>query len=73
MEGAESTGPLEAIQLARVGEAATALRVSKRTIYRMIREDELDAVRVRGRIRIPMPAIAEYIKAHTNGQSPEVA
>ena len=69
MEDAESTGPLEAIQMATVEEAATALRVSKMTIYRLVWSGDLKHRRVGRSIRIPHPAITAYL----DGQSPEVA
>ena len=70
MNGSDATGPLDAIQLVTVEEAATALRVSKMTVYRMAAEDEIEAIRVRGAIRIPLAAVTEYMAAHRNGQAP---
>ena len=44
-----------------VEEAAQYLRVSRKTIYRLIATGELDCIRVRGAIRIPRQAIDSYI------------
>jgi excisionase family DNA binding protein len=68
VEGEESTGPLEAIQMADVGEAATALHVSKMTVYRLVWRGDLESHRVGRSIRIPHAAITAYLAAHRNGQ-----
>jgi len=53
----------------RVDEAALLLRVSTRTVYRLIEEGALQAFRVRCRdqspLRIPAKSIEEYIEFGT--------
>lgn len=54
--------------LVTVTETATALRVSKMTVYRMIEEGELPSVRIgRRNIRIPFPALKAYLEERTRG------
>lgn len=45
-----------------VSEAAQVLRVSSKTMYRIIRTREINCVQVRGQYRISSQAIAEYIE-----------
>jgi excisionase family DNA binding protein len=78
VENAETTGPLEAIQMATVGEAATALRVSKMSVYRLIHDGELEAIWVTRRsVRIPVTEITGYLAAHStahrNGHAGDAA
>ena len=40
-----------------IGEVAERLRVSRRTITRMLADKQLHAVKVRGAVRIPVEAI----------------
>jgi len=44
-----------------VTEAAHVLRVSSKTIYRLIEENSIKCVRIRGSIRITQQAIDDYI------------
>lgn len=57
----------------RVDETAELLRVSTRTVYRLIAEGALQAFRVRCKdqspIRIPAKSIEEYIKFGTESYS----
>jgi excisionase family DNA binding protein len=73
VEGTETTGPLDAIQMVDVAEAAERMKVSQKTVRRLCWRGKLDSVRVGRSVRIPVVAITEYIEAHRNGQSPEVA
>jgi excisionase family DNA binding protein len=50
-------------QTLTVAEVAADLHVSKMTVYRLIREDELLGVRVGRSIRIPRQAYARYLRA----------
>jgi excisionase family DNA binding protein len=48
------------------GEAANLLMLSRRTIYRMIAEREIEPVRlIRGKTRIPASAINRYLQKCT--------
>ena len=44
----------------RVAEVAAYFAVSRRTIYRLIEEGHLPAVRIKGCVRIPTDALAAY-------------
>ncbi|BBO82456.1 hypothetical protein DSCO28_30220 [Desulfosarcina ovata subsp. sediminis] len=48
-------------QLYRPDQAAKVLNCSKRTIYRLVEGHELEALRVRGVIRIPEAALNDYV------------
>ena len=48
--------------LLRIKEAAEMLSVSLRTVWRMIADDELKAVRVRGCTRVTLQSVEEYLK-----------
>lgn len=50
-----------------VQDVADLLQVSTKTIYNMIRDGELDAIRVRGQIRVASCALDTYI---SKGGSP---
>jgi excisionase family DNA binding protein len=44
-----------------VAEVATAMRVSKMTVYRLVHSGELPAVRVGKSFRVPQQAVSEYL------------
>lgn len=44
----------------RVAEVAAYFAVSRRTVYRLIEEGHLPAVRIKGCVRIPTDALAAY-------------
>jgi excisionase family DNA binding protein len=72
VEGESTTGPLDAVKLVDVAEAAVRMGVSQMTVRRMYKRGELESVRVSLRsVRIPLVAINAYIAARSNGQSPE--
>jgi excisionase family DNA binding protein len=73
VEGTETTGPLDAIQMVDVGEAAQRMGVSVKTVRRLLRRGELDFVKVGRSIRIPVTDIAGYIDAHRNGHAGDAA
>lgn len=45
-----------------VAEVATAMRVSKMTVYRLVHSGELPAVRVGRSFRVPESAVDEYLR-----------
>ena len=49
-----------------VAEIAKILRVSERTAYKLIQEQELPHIRVRGQIRITAMALDIYLKGGQN-------
>jgi excisionase family DNA binding protein len=54
-------------EMLSVSDAATKLRVSEDTIYRMIAKKDIDFVRIgsgRGRIMIPPAALVDYVNRH---------
>lgn len=52
--------PLERVAYSVV-EAATQLRVSRATAYRLVQSGELRSVRLRGRVVIPVEAVTELL------------
>jgi len=47
--------------LYRVDEAAEALRISRSTIFELIRSDQLRTVKVGRRRLVPVAALSEYV------------
>jgi excisionase family DNA binding protein len=54
--------PLESIKFYNVKEVAEIMSTSKMTIYRLINEGELPAVRVGRSIRVSEQAVREYLQ-----------
>jgi excisionase family DNA binding protein len=46
-----------------VAEVAAALRVSKMTVYRLVHNGDLPAVRVGRSFRVPEQAVQDYLKS----------
>lgn len=57
------------VQLLTVAEVAAALRVSKMTVYRMVRSGELPSTQFGRSYRIPVTAIEAYLP-ETTGADP---
>ena len=60
-----SSPPGEGISEVRfltVAEVATAMRVSKMTVYRLVHAGDLPAVRVGRSFRVPEDAVHEYLR-----------
>lgn len=49
-------------KLMKVGEVADTLRVSPMTIYRLIRQDKIEHIRVGRSFRIPRTAVDEMMR-----------
>ncbi|WP_405070402.1 helix-turn-helix domain-containing protein [Kribbella sp. NBC_01510] len=49
--------------LLRVEEAAELLKVSRWTVYRLIKERELVSVKVRNGRRVPVESVREYVRS----------
>jgi len=49
--------------LLSVSEIAEHLKVSKMTVYRLIRSGELDAVRIGHSFRVTLTAVEAYVRA----------
>lgn len=54
--------PLSDATFLTVAEVATAMRVSKMTVYRLVHSGELPAVRVGRSFRVPESAVDEYLR-----------
>jgi len=54
--------PLSEATFLTVAEVATAMRVSKMTVYRLVHSGELPAVRVGRSFRVPESAVDEYLR-----------
>ncbi len=55
--------PLGALRFVTVSEVASALRVSKMTVYRMVKDGTLDAVRFGRSFRIREDSVESYLRA----------
>ena len=55
--GASNERPLGEVRFLTVAEVATAMRVSKMTVYRLVHNGELPAVQVGRSFRIPEQAV----------------
>ncbi|MHB8341973.1 MAG: helix-turn-helix domain-containing protein [Mycobacteriales bacterium] len=54
---------LTEVKLLTVAEVATALRVSRMTVYRLVRAGDLSAVHVGRSYRVPEQAVHQYLQA----------
>jgi excisionase family DNA binding protein len=50
------------VKFLTVAEVATAMRVSKMTVYRLVHAGDLPAVRVGRSFRVPEVAVNEYLR-----------
>ena len=60
--GASSERPLGEVRFLTVAEVATAMRVSKMTVYRLVHSGELPAVQVGRSFRIPEQSVHTYLQ-----------
>jgi excisionase family DNA binding protein len=56
-----------------VPEAATELRLSRATVYRLIKEDGLPAIQLRGKLRVPYRALQQWVEDRTERHSGSAA
>ncbi|GAA2520858.1 helix-turn-helix domain-containing protein [Pilimelia columellifera] len=56
-------GDLADVRFLTVAEVATLMRVSKMTVYRLVHNGDLTAVRVGRSFRVPEHAVHEYLRA----------
>ncbi|MFB9377460.1 helix-turn-helix domain-containing protein [Kineococcus gynurae] len=54
--------PLSDVRFLTVAEVAAMMRVSKMTVYRLVHNGELPAVRVGRSFRVPEDAVHEYLR-----------
>ena len=55
-------GPLGEVRFLTVAEVASAMRVSKMTVYRLVHAGTLPAVQVGRSFRIPEQAVSDYLR-----------
>lgn len=60
--GASNERPLGQVRFLTVAEVATAMRVSKMTVYRLVHSGELPAVQVGRSFRIPEQSVHTYLQ-----------
>lgn len=59
----QSEGPdLGQLRMLTVAEVAATMRVSKMTVYRLVRSGELPAARVEGSFRVHHEAVQSYLR-----------
>ena len=56
------SGPLGEVRFLTVAEVASAMRVSKMTVYRLVHAGTLPAVQVGRSFRIPEQAVSDYLR-----------
>lgn len=56
---------ISSVRFMTVSEVATVMRLSKMTVYRLIHDGELEAVRIKRSFRVPERAVAEYLEHHS--------
>ena len=66
---ATSSGPHD-VRFLTVAEAATIMRVSKMSVYRLVHSGELEAIRVGRSFRIPEQAVNLYLRESSPPTSP---
>ncbi|MFD3572227.1 helix-turn-helix domain-containing protein [Streptomyces sp. NPDC058667] len=55
-------GPLSEVKFLTVQETAEALRVSKMTVYRLVHDGVLPAIRTGRSFRVPEQAVHDYLQ-----------
>ncbi|HEX3614259.1 MAG TPA: helix-turn-helix domain-containing protein [Sporichthyaceae bacterium] len=60
---ASNEQPLADVSFLTVAEVATKMRVSKMTVYRLVHNGELPAVRVGRSFRVPENAVQAYLQS----------
>lgn len=50
------------VQFLTVAEVAVIMRVSKMTVYRLVHQGELEAIRIGRAFRVPEPAVNIYLR-----------
>ena len=60
-------GEVGNVKLLKLAEVAERLGVSIRTVERMVKQRLLPSVKVLGATRVPLEALAEFVKAQTRG------
>ncbi|MDQ3628659.1 MAG: helix-turn-helix domain-containing protein [Actinomycetota bacterium] len=63
MAGKDEGDAVSSIKFLTVAEVATTMRVSKMTVYRLVHNGTLEAVRVGRSFRVPEEAVQAYLKS----------
>lgn len=63
LDGARPDQDVLAVELLNINEVSTALRVSKMTVYRLIRDGRLPALRLGNSFRVHRSDLDEYMRA----------
>lgn len=48
-----------------VHDIAKMLKVSEKTVYRLVKDGEINVIRIYGSIRIPRIALEDYLRQHS--------
>jgi excisionase family DNA binding protein len=59
---ASTDRPLSEVRFLTVAEVANVMRVSKMTVYRLVHNGDLPAVRVGRSFRVPEQAVHDYLR-----------
>ena len=59
---AKTERPLGEVKFLTVAEVAAVMRVSKMTVYRLVHNGDLPAVRVGRSFRVPEEAVNDYLR-----------
>jgi excisionase family DNA binding protein len=59
---ASFNNPISEIHFLTIAEVAAIIRVSRMTVYRLVHNGELPAIRVGRSFRIPQQAVNEYLQ-----------
>ncbi len=62
MASSGSKGSEPEVEFLTVAEVAARMRVSKMTVYRLVHNGDLEAVRVGRSFRVPEEAVQEYLR-----------
>jgi excisionase family DNA binding protein len=55
--------PLQEVRFLTVAEVAALMRVSKMTVYRLVHNGDLPAIRVGRSFRVPEQAVHDYLRS----------
>ena len=55
--------PLQEVRFLTVAEVAAVMRVSKMTVYRLVHNGDLPAIRVGRSFRVPEQAVHDYLRS----------
>ena len=65
------SGDISEVKFLTIAEVASVMRVSKMTVYRLVHNGELPAVRVGRSFRVPQDALDAYLRSSSTVPLPE--